>query len=52
MEELVRRAQRRGMRRVAASTDTPWVSAMALYRACGFTELGRDDVETHFGLSW
>lgn len=52
VDELVRRARRRGIRNVVVSTDTPWASAMALYRSCGFTELGRDDVETHFGLRW
>ena len=52
VEELMRRARRRGLRSVVVSTDTPWTSALALYRACGLTELGRDDVETHLGLSW
>lgn len=50
VEELVRRAGESGMQQVVVSTDTPWLSAMALYRSCGFTELGRDDVETLFGL--
>lgn len=50
VEELLRRARRRGMTDVVVSTDSPWASAVALYRACGFTELDRDDVETHFVL--
>lgn len=49
--ELVRRAGELHMHHVVASTDTPWLSAVALYRSCGFAELGRDDVETHFGLT-
>lgn len=44
------RARRRGMTEVQALTDTPWTSAVALYRSCGFTETGRDEVDTHFSL--
>lgn len=51
VEKLVRRAGERHRQHVVASTDTPWLSAVALYRSCGFAELGRDDVETHFGLT-
>ncbi len=39
------------MQHVVVSTDTPWLSAVALYRACGFTEVGHDGVETHFRLT-
>ena len=48
VEELVRRARGRGMTEVVVATDTPWESAVALYRACGFTEVGRDRTDTHF----
>ena len=35
VDELLRRARGRGFREVVVSTDTPWMSAVALYRACG-----------------
>ncbi len=47
-EELVRRARRRSMSEVRVLTDTPWTSAVELYRACGFTEVGSDGTDTHF----
>jgi len=50
VDDLLRRAGDRGMGDVVVSTDTPWLSAMALYRSCGFIEVGHDDVETHFRL--
>jgi len=48
VEELVRRARRRSMSEVRVLTDTPWTSAVELYRACGFTEVGSDGIDTHF----
>lgn len=48
--ELLDRACRRGMSEVHVLTDTPWESAVELYRACGFTELGEDGVDTHFRM--
>jgi GNAT superfamily N-acetyltransferase len=48
VDELVRRARHRGMTEVRVLTDTPWQSAVALYRACGFTDLGDDGADTHF----
>jgi GNAT superfamily N-acetyltransferase len=48
--ELVDRARRRGMTCVRVATDTPWHSALALYRACGFVEVGTDETDTHFEL--
>lgn len=48
--ELVARARRRGMTSVVVTADTPWMSAVALYRACGFTEVAADDVSTSFVL--
>jgi ribosomal protein S18 acetylase RimI-like enzyme len=48
VDELVARARARGMRELRVLTDTPWTSAVALYRSCGFRELGDDGVDTHF----
>ena len=48
VEELILRARRRGMTEVAVATDTPWESALALYRECGFTEVHTDETDTHF----
>ena len=48
VEELVDRAQRRGMSAVDVLTDTPWTSATALYRACGFERTYRDATDTSF----
>lgn len=45
---LVAQAHRRGMTEVIIRADTPWESALGLYRACGFTEVGRDETDTHF----
>ena len=35
---------------ISVLTDTPWTSAVAFYRACGFDEVGRDDTDTHFAM--
>lgn len=51
IHELVDRGRRRGMARIRVLTDTPWTSAVELYRACGFTDLGTDGVDTHFELT-
>jgi GNAT superfamily N-acetyltransferase len=48
VEELVRRARRRGMFEVVVLTDTPWTSALALYRPLGFDYVSQDDTDTHF----
>jgi ribosomal protein S18 acetylase RimI-like enzyme len=50
VEELVRRARRRGMLDVVVRTDTPWTSALALYRSSGFDDVGQDATDTHFAL--
>jgi ribosomal protein S18 acetylase RimI-like enzyme len=50
VEELVRRARRRGMLEVVVRTDTPWTSALALYRSSGFDDVGQDATDTHFAL--
>lgn len=51
VEELLRRARRRGMSEVRVLTDTPWTSAVELYAACGFAEVRRDATDTHFAMS-
>lgn len=48
VEELIGRARRRVMSEVGILTDTPWVSAVKLYRKCGFTEIGKDETDTYF----
>ncbi len=48
VEELIRLARRRNMSEVRVLTDTPWTSAIELYRSCGFTEVGSDGADTHF----
>jgi GNAT superfamily N-acetyltransferase len=50
VEELVRRARRRGMLEGVVRTDTPWTSALALYRSSGFNDVGQDATDTHFAL--
>jgi ribosomal protein S18 acetylase RimI-like enzyme len=50
VEELVRRARRRGMLEVVVRTDTPWTSALALYWSSGFNDVGQDATDTHFAL--
>ena len=47
VDKLVTRAQRRDMSEVLVFTDTPWTSAVALYRACGFEAVGRDETDTY-----
>ncbi len=46
--ELIERASRRNMAEITVLTDTPWTSAVSLYRACGFVEVGHDETDTHF----
>jgi ribosomal protein S18 acetylase RimI-like enzyme len=50
VEELVRRARRRGMRELLVLTDTPWASALALYRACGFVDVAEDSTDTYLAM--
>lgn len=50
VQELVRRARRRNMVEVVVLTDTPWASALALYRSCGFEDIGQDDTDSHLAL--
>ena len=49
--ELLRRARTKGMTKVLVLTDTPWSSAIRLYRSCGFTEVGQDETDTHFEIA-
>jgi GNAT superfamily N-acetyltransferase len=51
VNELIGRARRRGMAELRVLTDTPWASAVALYRACGFTHLCDDGIDTHFVMN-
>lgn len=48
--ELIRRAEDRGFQRLVVATDTPWRSAVALYRSCGFQLEDVDDDVTRLGL--
>jgi GNAT superfamily N-acetyltransferase len=50
VSDLVERGQQRRMIEIRVLTDTPWTSAVELYRACGFTDLGSDGTDTHFVL--
>jgi N-acetylglutamate synthase-like GNAT family acetyltransferase len=50
VSELVARARRQGMSEVRVLTDTPWASAVELYRSCGFVEVASDERETHFTM--
>lgn len=51
VDELLRRARARGMAKVLVMTDTPWSSAVALYRSCGFAEVAQDQTDTHFEIA-
>ena len=48
VEALVESARAHNLERVRVATDTPWRSAVALYRSTGFTEVGTDETDTHF----
>lgn len=48
--ELVARARCRNVEELQVLTDTPWESAVALYRSCGFVEVGSDSADTHFAM--
>ncbi len=51
VEELISRARKRGVPEIVVLTDTPWTSAVELYLACGFSEVDRDDTDTHFAMA-
>ncbi len=51
VEELISRARKRGVAEIVVLTDTPWTSAVELYLACGFSEVDRDDTDTHFAMA-
>jgi len=48
--EMVARSRRRGMLVLHVSTDTPWVDAVAFYKACGFVATSESGGDTHFEL--
>lgn len=50
VEALIESARAHSLERVRVATDTPWRSAVALYRSTGFTEVRADETETHFEL--
>ena len=50
VDRLVEIARSDGHRTVLVSTDTPWHSALELYRSCGFAEISRDETDTYFAL--
>ncbi len=50
VEALIESARAHSLERVRVATDTPWRSAVALYRSTGFTEVCADETNTHFEL--
>lgn len=50
VEELIDRARSYGMKELRILADTPWHSAVELYRACGFDVISRDDADTSFQM--
>lgn len=48
--DLLERARQANYQLVLVATDTPWTDAIELYKSCGFTYAGADDVETHLQL--
>jgi len=49
--ELVGRARQSGMTELRIQADTPWHSAVALYRSCGFEIVAHDDVDTELRMA-
>lgn len=50
VDALIESARAHSLERVRVATDTPWRSAVALYRSTGFTEVRADETNTHFEL--
>lgn len=50
VRELLGIAQSRGYMRVVCETTDDWADAIALYRSCGFTEVGRWGGDIHFTI--
>ncbi len=50
VEQLLAEARRRGYRQVVCETNHDWEDAIALYRRCGFRELGVWDGDRHFAI--
>lgn len=51
VEALVARARLRDVQELQVLTDTPWQSAISLYRSCGFVEVTRDSTDTHLAMN-
>jgi ribosomal protein S18 acetylase RimI-like enzyme len=50
VRELLAAAEMRGYARVVCETTDDWADAIALYRSCGFTEVGRWGGDIHFTI--
>lgn len=50
VKALVERARQHGMDTVLVATDTPWVSAVALYQSCGFDVVERTSTATALSM--
>jgi ribosomal protein S18 acetylase RimI-like enzyme len=50
VRELLAAARERGYTAVVCETTEDWTDAIALYRSCGFTEIGRWGGDTHFTI--
>jgi ribosomal protein S18 acetylase RimI-like enzyme len=50
VNHLLAEARVRGYRRVVIETNDDWWDAIALYRACGFTEFDRRNGDVHMAL--
>jgi ribosomal protein S18 acetylase RimI-like enzyme len=50
VHHLLAEARSRGYQRVVIETNDDWWDAIALYRACGFTEFDRRDGDVHMAL--
>lgn len=50
VRELLEAARARGYAKTVCETTDDWADAIALYRSCGFTEVGRWDGDIHFTI--
>jgi ribosomal protein S18 acetylase RimI-like enzyme len=50
VRELLAAAHERGYTTVVCETTEDWADAIALYRSCGFTEVGCWDGDMHFSI--
>lgn len=51
VDELIKRGRGRGMKELRVVADTPWHSAIALYRSCGFEMTSQDEIDTVFRMT-